>query len=85
MNEFNFQIITPNGIFLEDKIEELHLKTSKGFITILANHIDYIVNVEKSLGFIKKNNIKKYFLFSDGILNINKKKVKLIIDSIISK
>lgn len=83
MNEFSFQIITPNGIFFEEKIEELYLKTDRGFVAILANHVDYITNTKKSMGFIKKNNVKKYFLFYDGILNIYKKKVKLIVDNVI--
>ena len=85
MNEFSFQIITPNGIFFEEKIEELYLKTGRGFVAILANHVDYITNTKKSIGFIKKNNVKKYFLFYDGILNIYKKKVKLIVDNVISQ
>ena len=56
MNKFLLEIITPKGVFLKDEVQELYLKTSSGYMGIMAKHDTLIAGVEIAPGFILKDN-----------------------------
>lgn len=41
MNTFHLQIVTPDGCAFDGEAEELLVKTSEGYVGILAKHLDY--------------------------------------------
>lgn len=42
MNEFDLQIVTPDGLLFDGKAQKLILRTSEGDVGILANHANYL-------------------------------------------
>lgn len=82
MKKFHIDIITPKGNFLSTDIEELYLKTSLGYMGIMAGHDSLITGVEVAAGFIIKNNKKDFYAFFGGLLEINKGMVKLVLNNI---
>ena len=42
MNEFNLQIVTPDGLLFDGKAQKIILRTTEGDVGILANHTNYV-------------------------------------------
>lgn len=74
------KIITPKGIFFDDFINIVTVKTSEGYIGILENHIPLVANLEIAKIYIKKDKKTYQLLLSAGILYSNKKEVKILTD-----
>jgi len=82
MKTFLLEILTPKGVYMSSQVEELYLNTSNGYLGVLANHDTLITGVEISPGFIKKDDKKEYYAIFNGVLNIKKDKVQLILSNI---
>ena len=82
MKKFLLEIITPKGVYLHEEINELYLKTSGGYIGIMANHDTLIAGVEIGPGFILKDNKKDYYAIFNGVLQVDKNIVRLIVSNI---
>ena len=82
MNKFHLTVVTPKGIFLDQEVEELYLKTSIGYMGILAKHDTLLTGVEIAPGFIKTLNKKEYYAIFNGVINITKDGVRLIVSNI---
>lgn len=82
MKKFKLEVITPQGVYLNEEVEELYLKTSNGYQGILANHDTLVTAVDVAPGFIRNNNKKDYYAIFGGVLHINKESVKLIVSNI---
>ena len=53
---FNLEIITPQGLFLQEEVESLTIKLSSGYRTFLAKHLPLIGAIEYDEMHIMKNN-----------------------------
>ena len=42
MNEFDLQIVTPDGLLFDGKAQKIILRTSEGDVGILAKHANYV-------------------------------------------
>ena len=42
MNEFDLQIVTPDGLMFDGKAQKLIVRTTEGDVGILAKHTDYV-------------------------------------------
>ena len=82
MKKFLLEIDTPKGVYLKDEVNELYLKTSNGYMGIMAKHDTLITGVEIAPGFILKDNKKEYYAIFNGILHIEKDVVRLIVSNI---
>ena len=45
MNEFDLQIVTPDGLLFDGKAQKIILRTSEGDVGILANHANYVASL----------------------------------------
>ncbi|MCQ2794714.1 MAG: ATP synthase F1 subunit epsilon [Bacilli bacterium] len=82
MSKFLLEIDTPKGVFLKDEVNELYLKTSNGYMGIMAKHDTLITGVEIAPGFILKDNKKEYYAIFGGVLHVSKNGVRLIVSNI---
>jgi len=82
MATFHLQVITPKGVYLDKEVNELYLKTSTGYMGIMANHDTLITGVEIAPGFIKINDKKEYYAIFNGVLNVTHDVTKLIVSNI---
>ncbi len=42
MNEFDLQIVTPDGLMFDGKAQKIIVRTTEGDVGILAKHTDYV-------------------------------------------
>ena len=82
MSEFNLRIVTPDGVFFDDKAESLKLRTTEGDLLILAKHIDFVSILPIGKGAIKVKGQSKDICVAEGLLRVEKEQVTLITHAI---
>lgn len=81
--KFEIAIISPKGIYLEDKIDSLTICLTSGYRTILAEHAALIGALDYAPMHIIKDGRTTYYAVHGGAINIdNNHKVTLIVNSI---
>ena len=79
MKKFLLEVLTPKGAYFVGEVEELYLKTSLGYMGIMAGHDTLITGVEVAPGFIKHNNKIDYYAIFSGVLHVHKNGVKFLV------
>ncbi|MCQ2752988.1 MAG: ATP synthase F1 subunit epsilon [Bacilli bacterium] len=83
MKPFVLEISTPKGVYLHEEVKELYLKTSLGYMGILAGHDTLITGVDMApCCIIDKDNHKNYYALFAGVLNVKKDVVELAVNNI---
>lgn len=74
-------INTPEGVFFEDEVLQVELKTTNGYIGLLANHAPIIGAIVPSICYIRdlKNNRVKA-LINSGIFSVKDNTISIITD-----
>lgn len=80
MKEFKFEVVTPERVFYEDKVEMIVFKIVDGEMGIMANHAPMLIANEICVLKITKNNERKYAFISEGIIEVTEEKVTAIVD-----
>jgi len=81
MSNLHFEIITPDKIVYQDKIDSITLPTSEGEITILPGHIPLIAPTKPGEIMIKKNGEIKHMAVMRGFVETSENKVRLMADA----
>lgn len=77
------KIITPNGIFFDDVIYSVTVKTTEGYVTILKNHVPLIANIVASSMFCTTiTNTKRNMSIEGGLLITSLHEVRIITENI---
>lgn len=82
MSEFNLRIVTPRGVFFEDKAENLKVRTTEGDLLILANHIDFVAMLPIGRGSYKVAGQVRDICVSGGLLRVEKEQVTVLAHAI---
>lgn len=78
---FRLKVNTPNGIFFEDDIFQIELKTANGYIGILADHAPVIGAIVPSVCYIRDNrNNRLPAVINNGIFKMDGKTINVITD-----
>lgn len=79
--QFHLKVNTPNGIFFEDDIFQIELKTANGYIGILAEHAPIIGAIVPSICYIRdiKGN-RLPAVINNGIFKMDGKTINVITD-----
>ena len=85
MKTFLLQIYTPYGKYFDRYVEEVIVPTEEYVLGILANHAPLIAKVRLGKLEIISNGEKSVYSHTEGLLNVQKNGVTLILDSIESK
>ncbi len=79
---FHLKIITPDGIFFDDKVLSVVVKTPVGEAGILKNHVPFVSTVEVSLLTIREVNKTRQAAISGGIIYVERDHSSIITDNI---
>lgn len=82
MSEFNLRIVTPDGLFFDDKAESLKVRTTEGDLLVLAKHIDFVSILPIGKGALKVKGEAKDICIAEGLLRVEKEQVTLITHAI---
>ena len=85
MSTFLLEIFTPFGKYFDRYVEELVIQTDDYVLGILPNHTPLVSKVKVSKMFIIQNGVRKCYAIGEGLLNISKDGVTLLLESIESK
>ena len=85
MSTFLLEIFTPFGKYFDRYVEELVIQTDDYVLGILPNHTPLVSKVKVSKMYIIQNGDKKCYAIGEGLLNISKEGVTLLLESIESK
>ena len=85
MSNFLLEIFTPFGKYFDRYVEELVIQTDDYVLGILPNHTPLVSKVKVSKMFIIQNGNRKCYAIGEGLLNISKDGVTLLLESIESK
>lgn len=85
MSTFLLEIFTPFGKYFDRYVEELVIQTDDYVLGILPNHTPLVSKVKVSKMYIIQNGDKKCYAIGEGLLNISKDGVTLLLESIESK
>lgn len=81
MNTFTLEIITPDGIILNEEVDEVILPTPEGQITILPHHIPLYAKLSEGEVYIKKTGRADIlYALLGGIVDVGKGKVSILSD-----
>ena len=82
MSTFLLEIFTPFGKYFDRYVEELVIQTDDYVLGILPNHTPLVSKVKISKMYIIQNGDKKCYAIGEGLLNITKDGVTLLLESI---
>ena len=85
MKTFLLEIYTPYGKYLDRYVNELVVQTEEYVLGILPNHTPLVAKVKTSKMEIVQNGEKKCYAIAEGLLNVKKDSVTLLVESIESK
>lgn len=81
MSDFNFKVITPEGVLYNDKISSLTIRSSEGYLTILPSHFPLVTGIINNIcHFYKDDTLIKAFS-GNGILQVMDNEVRIIVSS----
>ncbi len=86
-NKTHLKIIDPNGLFFEDDVAIVTVKTSEGYIGLQADHSPFIGAIEISEITIGKSGSPKYKVcaISNGLVYVTRTNVDIVTESIEEK
>ena len=85
MKTFLLEIYTPDGKYFDRYVNELVVQTEEYVLGILPNHTPLVAKVKTSKMEIIQNGEKKCYAIGEGLLNVKKDGVVLLVESIESK
>ena len=85
MKTFLLEIFTPYGKYFDRYVDELVIQTEEYVLGILPNHTPLVAKVKTSKMEIIQNGQKKCYAIAEGLINVKKDGVVLLVESIESK
>ncbi len=85
MSTFLLEIYTPFGKYYDRYVDELIVQSDDFVLGILPNHAPLVSKVKVSKMFIIQNGDRKCYAIGEGLINITKDGVTLVLESIESK
>ncbi len=80
-SKFKLKINTPDGVFFEDDILQIEIKTLTGYIGILANHAPLIGAIVPSVCYIRDiRNNRVSAVINGGMFYTNNNEINIITD-----
>ena len=85
MSTFLLEILTPYGKFYSRDVDEIVVQTEDYTLGILPNHAPLIAKVKVSKLEIIQNGERKCYAIGEGLINVTKDGVTLLLESIEGK
>lgn len=82
MKKIKLTISTPKGIFFEQYVDIVTIKTPNGYIGLQKNRLPFISSIEISTMFIKNNFENKVVAIGGGIVFVEKEYIDIFTDDI---
>ena len=71
MAVFKLKVLTPEKVFFQDETEQLVIKTTTGYVGILAGHLPYVASLVPAEMKIKIDGAFRSAAISDGVVKVS--------------
>ena len=78
MSSFRLQIVTPDGSLFDGQAEALRLRTSEGYVSIRAGHVDYIAALDVGMVSVTKDGTTRDAACGGGFISVEEGEVRLV-------
>ena len=78
MSSFRLQIVTPDGSLFDGQAEALRLRTSEGYVSIRAGHVDYIAALDVGMVTVTKDGTTRDAACGGGFISVEHGEVRLV-------
>lgn len=78
MNEFDLQIVTPDGLMFEGKAHKLIVRTTEGDVGILAKHTNYVAALSIGVARIFTADGERKGACAGGMLSVTDGTVRIV-------
>ena len=78
MSSFPLRIVTPDGSLFDGQAEALRLRTSEGYVSIRAGHVDYIAALDVGMVSVTKDGTTRDAACGGGFISVEKGEVRLV-------
>ena len=78
MSTFHLQIVTPDGSAFDGEAEGLRLRTTEGYVSILAGHAEYLAAMDICMVTVTVGGAAKNAACGGGFLSVEKGAVRLV-------
>lgn len=79
------KIITPIGLYMDEEVEAVNVRTVEGETTILSNHMPLVAMLATSKCSLKQNGVYKPYAISGGLLQFGNNEMRILTDAIEGK
>ena len=80
--KLKLKIIDLDGVYFEKEVDLLNVTIASGNVTILANHLPLISNIDISHMYIKEDGVVSNFAIAGGTLFVTESECKIITSAI---
>lgn len=80
--KFRLKISSPHGLFFNDYVETINIKTTQGYETILYDHIPIITALEIASMTFRTNGVVRTCAIAGGVMHVTKEETFIITDAI---
>lgn len=81
MSSFRLQIVTPEGGKFDGEAEALHLRTSEGYVSIHAQHADYIAALDIGIVTVTVDGKERKAACGGGFLSVERGEARMVATS----
>lgn len=78
MKSFPLQIVTPEGVCFDGEAELLNVRTTAGFVTVLAGHADYFAALDVGRATLVCAGERREAACGGGFLSVQGQRVRLV-------
>jgi F-type H+-transporting ATPase subunit epsilon len=78
MTKLTLEVVTPEGVIFNDKVDFVSAETTVGQIGILPNHIPIFTSLKISILSYKKGDYTDFITVMEGFLDVNNNKVTVL-------
>lgn len=76
------KIITPIGLYLDEEVEAVHVKTVEGETTILSDHMPMVAMLDTCKCSLMQNSLYKDYAIAGGLLQFSNNEMRILTDAI---
>jgi len=82
MDNISLEVLTPEKLIFNEKVESVTVPGTKGRFQVLKDHAPLISTIDIGVIDLKKNNERDHFTTGGGTIEVLKNKVTILVDSI---
>lgn len=78
MSAFHLQIVTPEGVAFDGEAEQLTVRTTEGYVGILAGHTDFVAALDVGRATVVTGGERRRAACGGGFLSVESGEVRLV-------